>query len=198
MSKTLFRTLAVTSMLALSVAACSKEKKAEETGVTQQADANPAATVPTPSNEAAAPDFVTKAAVSDMFEIESSKVALERSKNAEVKAFAKMMIDAHTKSTADLKAAIAASGQTLTPPAALPDDKAKDIADLKAADPKDFDKKYVAAQVDGHQATLDTVQRYANDGDVPAIKDFAVKLAPAVQEHLTHVKALKDKIDAMK
>lgn len=198
MSKTLLRTLAVTSMLALSVAACSKQDKADETGVAQQADANPAATVPTPANEAAAPDFVTKAAISDMFEIESSKIALEKSKNAEVKDFAKMMIDMHTKSTADLKAAIAASGQPLTPPAALPEEKAKDLTALRETEAKDFDKKYIDAQADRHQATLDTVQRYANDGDVPAIKDFAVKLAPVVQEHLTHVKAIKDKLDAAK
>src|SRR5690606_3697148 len=127
-------------------------------------DANPAATVPTPSNEAAAPDFVAKAAASDMFEIEAAKVAQKRSTNAEVKKFAGEMITAHTKSTADLKKAIADSGASITPPAALPDDLQGKLDDLNKADAKDFDKNYMDNQVDAHQAALDLLQRYAQDG----------------------------------
>ncbi|MCE3290996.1 MAG: hypothetical protein K0R83_3008, partial [Caulobacter sp.] len=65
---------------ALSVAACGKPPE-EASPATP--DANPTATVPTPANEAGAPDFVAKAASSDMFEIESSKLALTRTKNAD-------------------------------------------------------------------------------------------------------------------
>lgn len=156
------------------------------------ADANPTATVPTPADEAAAPDFVAKAAMSDMFEVESSKIALKRTKNAEVKAFAQMMIDAHTKTTAELKAAIKESGQAITPPSVLTGHPQDEIAGLLKADIKDFDKKYMDDQVDGHQATLDLMSRYAKDGDVPAIKAFAEKTAPAVQEHYTHAKSIRD------
>ncbi|MDQ0464882.1 putative membrane protein [Caulobacter ginsengisoli] len=174
------------AVLALSAAACSKKPE------TATPDANPAATVPTPANEAAAPDFATKAAISDMFEIAASKVALERSTNKEVKAFAQMMIDAHTASTADLKAAIAASGLTIPLPEALPQDKADAVADLQKADAKDFDKKFMDAQVDGHQAALDLMGRYGQDGTVQAIKDFALKTGPVVQTHLDKAKAIKD------
>ncbi len=155
-------------------------------------DANPSATIPTPANEAAAPDFVQKAAVGDMFEVESSKVALQRSTSPDVKAFARMMIKAHTQTTADLKATIAKSGQTLLPPSTLPDDKAKALQDLKDADAKDFDKKFMDAQVEGHQAALDLMARYAKDGDVPVIKDFAGTTAPVVQQHLDKAKAIRD------
>lgn len=191
MHRTLSRALLVVSAAAL-LTACGD--KAEETGVAQQPDANPAATVPTPANEAAAPDFVAKAAMSDMYEVESSKVAADRSTNAEVKAFAAEMIAAHTKSTSDLKAAIGASGLTLVPPAMLDEAHAKKVADLKAADAKDFDSKYLNDQLDAHQMTLDTVQRYANDGDNASIKAFAATLAPVVQMHYDHAKTLRDKL----
>jgi putative membrane protein len=174
------------AVLALSAAACSK--KAD----TATPDANPAATVPTPANEAAAPDFATKAAIGDMFEIESSKVALDRSTNKDVKAFAQMMIDAHTQSTADLKAAITASGLTIALPAALPQDKLDAIDGLTKADAKDFDKKFMDAQIDGHQAALDLMARYGQDGTVQPIKDFALKTGPVVQTHLDHAKTIKD------
>jgi putative membrane protein len=155
-------------------------------------DANPAATAPTPANEATAPDFVTKAATSDMFEVASSKIALKRSKNADVKAFAQMMIDAHTKTTAALKAAIKASGQAIEPPTVLTGHPQDEVTDLLNADIKDFDKKYMDDQVDGHKAALDLMARYAKDGDVAQIKAFAEKTGPVVQQHYDHAKTIRD------
>jgi putative membrane protein len=188
------------AIAALSVAACNQkpdETKGAATPAEQAAtpDANPAATVPTPSDETKAATFVEKAAASDMFEIEAAKLAAKRSTNPEVKKFAAMMEKAHTKTTEDLKAAIAASGAALTPPAALPADLQDKLDDLTKADNKDFDKKYADDQVDAHQATLNLLQRYAQDGDTPALKAFAATTAPAVQEHLNMAEGLKNGFD---
>ena len=177
------------AIAALSVAACgqkSDETKGAATPAEQAAtpDANPSATVPTPSDETKAATFVEKAAASDLFEIEAAKLAAKRSTNAQVKKFAAMMEKAHTKTTEDLKAAIAASGAALTPPTALPADLQDKLDDLNKADDKDFDKTYADDQVDVHQAALNLMQRYAQDGDTPAIKAFAAATAPKVQEHL--------------
>jgi putative membrane protein len=181
---------------ALSLAACGQkatETKGAATPAEQAAtpDANPAATVPTPSDETKAGTFVAKAAASDMFEIEAAKLALKRSTNAEIKAFAGKMEKAHTKTTEDLKAAIAASGAAITPPTMLPEDLQGKLDDLTKADDKDFDKDYADSQVDAHQAALNLLQRYAQDGDTPAIKAFAAATAPAVQEHLNMAEGLK-------
>ena len=96
------------------------------------------------------------------------------------------------------QSAIAASGQSISPPAELNDDLKGKLDDLTKADAKDFDSKYLADQVDGHQKALDLMQRYANDGDVPQIKDFATATAPAVQMHLDKAKGLKDANKEMK
>jgi putative membrane protein len=181
---------------ALSIAACG-QKPAETKGAATPAeqaatpDANPAATVPTPADETKAATFVDKAAASDLYEIEAAKLAGKRSTNAQVKKFAAMMEKAHAKTTEDLKAAIAASGAAITPPAALPQDLQARLDDLTKADDKDFDKKYADDQVDAHQAALNLLQRYAQDGDTPAIKAFAAATAPAVQEHLNKAEGLK-------
>jgi putative membrane protein len=47
-------------------------------------------------------DFVDEAATSDMFEIQSSKLAAERT-NGDVQTFAQQMISDHTKTTSELK-----------------------------------------------------------------------------------------------
>lgn len=182
---------------ALSLAACGQktdETKGAATPAEQAAtpDANPAATVPTPADEAKAPDFSAKAAAGDTFEIESAKIALKRSTNPDVKKFAQAMIDAHTATSQGLKAAIAASGATFTLPAALPDDLQGKLDDLNKADAKDFDKDYADDQVDAHQAALNLFQRYAQDGDVAAIKTFAAETAPKIQEHLNMAEGLKN------
>jgi len=174
--------------MALTLAACGK--KSEEAGMGAP-DANPSATIPTAANEAAAPDFVSKAALGDMFEIESSKIALERATNPEVKAFAQTMVDMHTRTTADLKTAIGASGLTLALPTALPEDKMKTLADLRAAKAEDFDKAYMDAQIDAHQATLDLMARYARDGDNATLMAAAAATAPVVQQHLDKANALR-------
>lgn len=184
------------AIAALSIAACgpkTDETKGAATPTEQAAtpDANPAATVPTPADETKAATFVAKAAASDLYEIAAAKLAAKRSTNAEVKKFAAAMEKAHAKTTEDLKAAIAASGVALTPPAMLPEDLQGKLDDLTKADDKDFDKAYADDQVDAHQAALNLLQRYAQDGDTPAIKAFAAATAPAVQEHLNMAEGLK-------
>jgi len=176
------------------ISACGPKPPEEAKNTNASPDANPAATVLTPANEAKAVDFVPKAAASDMFEIEAAKIADTRSTNPAVKDFAKMMGETHTKSSAALSAALAVANAGITPPAALPDDLQGKLDDLNKADAKDFDKKYIDGQEDAHQKALDLLTRYANDGDMPAIKSFAVAQISTVQAHLESAKALKDKL----
>ena len=189
--------IAGAAVAAISLAACGQKTETEgaATPAEQAAtpDANPAATIPTPSNEAAAPDFVAKAAASDMFEIEAAKLAATKAKSPEVKTFAADMVTAHTKTTEGLKKAIADSGQTaLALPTVLPSDLQGKLTDLGKAD--NFDKAYMDNQVDAHQAALDVLQRYAQDGDVPAIRAFAATTAPTVQQHLDKARAVRDAV----
>lgn len=177
--------------LSLTLAACGQNNDRTEAVAP---DANPTATIPTPTDETSAPEFVAKAAASDMFEIEAGRIALERSANAEVKAFARMMVDGHNKATADLKAAIAASGLMITPPATLPDDKSSALADLRAVDAAGFDRAYMSGQVDAHQATLNLMSRYAQDGDSPQIKGAAAAMLPTIQQHLDKARTLRDSL----
>lgn len=133
--------------------------------------------------------FVAKAALSDMYEIESSKLALTRSKSAEIKAFAQQMIDAHTATSAELgPLAMAAS---ITPPGIFDGAFAGKMKDLQDTTVENFDDKYIDQQTEVHENTLSTLKDFA-EGGAPAtpIKDFAIKTIPAVQAHLEHVKTL--------
>ena len=188
------------AVTALSLAACGQnadETKGAATPAEQAAtpDANPSATMMTPADETKADVFATKMADSDMFEIEAARLAASRSTNPSVKKFAAMMETAHKKSSDGLKSAISASGATITLPTMLSTNMQDELDDLSKADPKDFDKAYADAMVDAHQSALNLLQRYAQDGDTPALKTFAAETAPKVQEHLNMAEGLKKGFD---
>ena len=67
------------------------------------------------------------------------------------------------------------------------------IDELRGAKDGDFDNRYLAQQVDAHNEALTLMDRYAKDGDTPAVKSFAAKTKVAVQEHLDMAKELFNK-----
>jgi putative membrane protein len=168
-------------------AAASSADSSAAAAMSAASDANAAAAgaaVSAANATPSTPDFVNAAASTDMFEIQAAKLAEKRSKNADVKAFAAMMIHDHTKSTAALKEAIKASGAAVTPPSDLGGDMKAKLDALAAASDADFDKAYIESQVGAHQTALGVMQAYGANGDTPQIKDFAAKTATVVQMHL--------------
>ncbi|MDP1875520.1 DUF4142 domain-containing protein [Phenylobacterium sp.] len=188
--------IAGAAIAALSLAACGQPADQSATAPAESVvpDANPAATIPTPADETAAPDFARLAAQSDMLEIQSSQLAVERAQDAEVKAFAQMMVEAHTQTTRDLNTAIQATGQQITVPTTPDEDVTDELNDLREEAAADFDKEYIDLQVDTHQKALNLMQRYAADGDMPGLQAFAAATAPAIQQHLDQAKAIQDRL----
>jgi putative membrane protein len=131
--------------------------------------------------------YVEKAAIGDMFEIESSKLALERAQVAGVKAFAQQIIDAHTATSEELKLLATSAG--LTSPAALDDQRRGTLEDLQKASDEDFDDRYTDQQ-SGAQRCSFSAQGLCRRWRRGRIKAFAAATWPRVQQHLEHVKAL--------
>jgi putative membrane protein len=114
------------------------------------------------------PDFVKEVAVSDMFEIQSSKLAAEKSDGA-TKDFANQMVKDHTKTSTELKTAVA-NDPKVTMPTALDSAHQDKLDQLKSLNGADFTKKYHSMQVDAHEDAVSLFQRYGDGGDHPALK----------------------------
>jgi putative membrane protein len=136
-----------------------------------------------------APAYLQAAGVSDLFEIRSSQVALTKAQNVDVRAFAQMMVDHHTRTTADLMAAARQAGVAPPPPALTPDKEAK-LAALQRAEAANFDAMYMREQTAGHMEALALHESYAQNGDQAALRDAAGKTAPLVRQHLERARAL--------
>ena len=186
-------TLALSAAALLGVSACSNpnEGNTTATGDTSndgnmvaegsETDPNPPATTGTAMS---APDFAAALAASDMFEIESSRLALEKAQSADVKKFAQMMVDGHTQTSAKLKALTAGQTPAMMLPAKLPNDKQAIVTRLRATPADGFDAAYMQEQVAAHQATLSMLQGFVASGDHAALKQLSSEMIPIVTSHL--------------
>ena len=133
--------------------------------------------------------FVSNASQSDLYEIEAAKIAQTRSKNPDIKAFAKQMITDHTALMNSMKPLAQAAGQT---PADKLDQRRQGFIDnLKSASDADFDKTYLDQQVAAHEEALSLMQGYAKDGSDAGLKGGASKAIPKVQMHLDKIKSIQ-------
>lgn len=135
--------------------------------------------------------FTDVATVSNMFEIESSKVALEKASSAEAKAFAQHMIDDHTKAGEEMKPAANAEGTKM--PASLDQKHQAKLDMLSGSSGEAFDKSYLAEQLAAHEEAVALFQGYSEKGAPGALKEFATKTLPTLQSHLEEVQDLTAK-----
>lgn len=133
-------------------------------------------------------DFVKIAAISHMFEIESSKLAEQRADEA-TKKFAAQMIADHTKTSAELKAL--APKANVEVPTALDSSHQSKLDKLKGLNGADFDKEYDSMQIDAHEDAVSLFERYADSGDNADLKAWAGKTLPHLKHRLEMAKALR-------
>ena len=127
-------------------------------------------------------DFIKEAAMSDMLEIESSKLAQQKG-NATEKTFAGQMIADHTKTSTELKSMVSGDMKTAIP-TALDDASQKKLDKLRDAKPENFASEFDPMQVSAHKDAVSLFERYAKGGEDSKLKDWAGKTLPALQHHL--------------
>jgi putative membrane protein len=182
--------LATTALTLIALAACGEKPGGaadqQDKPVNVAQDAAGAATglataaVGAVSSEA----FVRDAGMGDMYEIESAKMALERSKSAEVKALAQMILTDHTASAEKMKQ-LAASGQVKEPLPTELDERRKGLLDnLRGSGGTDFDGRYIKQQAAAHHEAYLLVTGYGEAGSDATLKAFANEVAPKIKMHM--------------
>jgi putative membrane protein len=138
-----------------------------------------------------ATDYVKMAADADLFEVQSSRLALTRSKRDDVKAYAKQMIADHTTTSRSLMAALKNNDRTIARPSTrLSAENAAKLTLLKKAPKGSFDDLYLQQQVAAHQTAWALHKGYATDGTDVALKQVAATAVPVIERHLTHAQQM--------
>ena len=143
---------------------------------------------PPPAPTTAAMPFMMLAGESDVFEITSSQIAAMKSQNPDIKRFASMLIDHHTKTTNGLLMQAKAAGLT-PPPAVLGPQKRAMIDQLLAAGPN-LDQVYMQQQVPAHEQALALHTTYSQSGDTPQLRAAAATAVPFVTQHLAEARRM--------
>ncbi len=133
--------------------------------------------------------FLKVLASANAFEIQSSRIAREKSRSAEISHVAEMIIADHTKAADRLKATLTGKGVPI-PPATLSPKLKTMIDQLNAADAKVFDRLYLDMQAQAHQEAVALFRTYAGTGDDQELAGFARETLPSLETHLAHVTRL--------
>lgn len=136
-------------------------------------------------------DFVKTVAISDMFEVQSSQLALNKQPDADTKPFAEQMVRDHENTSRELKSLVDFGKVKAMLPSALDDKHKNMLDDLRAKNGKDFDQAYDHVQHEAHQEAVDLFQKYSESGDNPDLKAWAAKTLPKLKEHLAMAEKLK-------
>ena len=132
--------------------------------------------------------YVPMAAASDLYEIQSSQLAVSRAQAPAVREFAQMMIDHHTQTTAQLTAAANAAG--VPPQPMLMPMQEQMLSELQAAPAGEFERTYIRQQVRAHEMALALHSNYARRGDAAPLRTVAAAATPIVQRHLDRARQL--------
>lgn len=132
--------------------------------------------------------FADLAGVANLFEIESSNVALEKAQSEDLRAFAQQMVDDHTVAGEKMKAAAEEAGVTV--PTALDAEHQAKLDQLNEASAEEFDELYATMQVEAHQKAVSLFEGFAESGEEGTLVTFAQETLPTLQEHYDHITGL--------
>jgi len=182
----------LTILAAMSLAACNSS---EDAATTDGATIDPAAETADPMamGEGTTPTdgmgYVAMAGASDLYEIQSSELAVEKSQNEEVRTFAQHMIEQHRMTTEQVTTAAQAAGLT-PPPPQLNAMQQEMIAQLEGAEGEQFDTTYLQQQRQAHDMALSLHRGFAENGDTQQLQQVASEAVPIVEQHISQLEGM--------
>ena len=181
---------AATLIVFLGLSSCKNEAKPEDTK--EVAEEENEAKFEENDDKEDDSEFLVAAAESDMMEIELGKLAQTKSTNPDVKEFATMMVNEHTKSSNETKPF--AEKLQVSLPAAITDKGKEKYNELNEKTGHDFDEKFADMMVNNHEDAVSKMEKASTDAEDPAIRTWAAGKVPVLKGHLEHAKTLQEKV----
>lgn len=135
--------------------------------------------------------WITKTADAGTTEVELAELATEQATNPDVKKYAQMLVDDHTKVNDELKSIASAKGVTLDT-----EDLGSDRAykRLSKKTDMDFDREFVEHMIDSHEDSIKRFEKASADSKDADIRAFAAKHVDHLRTHLAKAETLRTTI----
>ena len=171
-----------TGFVFLSAVGCSKDKTMDTSSVQSSADRSTAADRSPSASNATDRDFAVIAAQAGMAEVELGNLAQTQGSDDRIRSYGKKLVEDHAKLNNDLKDI--AAKQTITLPTDVNSDQRKAIDTLSRRSGSQFDNEFWKTAVDDHAKAIEEFRKEAAMGDNQALKGFASKSIPSLEDHL--------------
>ncbi|MEO3867528.1 DUF4142 domain-containing protein [Nonomuraea sp. B12E4] len=125
--------------------------------------------------------FLIQAHQGNLAEIQAGHAAAEAATD-EVRAVGALLVTDHTSLDSAITRQASQAGVEL-PSEPSPQQRTA-LAKVTAKSGKDFDKAWLASQIDGHRETLSAIEKQLREGTHPDVKKVASDARPVVQQHL--------------
>ncbi len=147
-------------------------------------------------------EFVNRMGEAGLAEVELGKLASERAMDADVKAFAQMMVRDHSRANDELsKIASQLNNQVPTQMDPMHRDLVDRLSKVKGAE---FDREYMAAMVKGHEDAAGLLRSFTS-ADRPigtsgrargeqSLMEWAMKMMATVERHLERARQIQQKL----
>lgn len=122
--------------------------------------------------------FAMKATIAGLYEIEAGRIASEKAKNADVRAFGQQMVTDHSKADEELRQVAGVMKLPMTTDAA----HEALLQQLRNAG-DDFDRIYVQQQIEAHKEAVELFTQFSTTGPNGTFRGFAAKTLPVLQMH---------------
>ena len=135
--------------------------------------------------------FASEAAQGGMLEVKLADLALQKSNNSQVKAFARRMKQDHTKANEKLKGVVGSNQQL---PTNLGAEQQQQVDSLQSKSGSAFDKAYADTMVQDHQKDVSEFENASSNAPTEQLRNFASQTLPTLKEHLKLAQQLKSKV----
>jgi predicted outer membrane protein len=140
------------------------------------------------------PSLLFAAFQNEMGEILLSKLALQKSANAEVQQFARKMIDDHSRLNAEIKQLAKSKNRAL--PHEISPEQFRDYINMSQMNGHDFDRAYMQRNVEVHERDVRHFEEHSQSETDPNVHAFAAASLPLLREHLESARNTGSRLDA--
>jgi predicted outer membrane protein len=127
-------------------------------------------------------EFLVEAMQDAMAEIQICEMALEKSQNEDVKAFAQSMIDEHGRMGREFEQL--AGHKQLDVPRQIRAEQEMTVDAFASLEGRDFEQRWIQYNIDVHERDIKVFRHYAQEEDDPEIKTMAQQGCDMLMQHL--------------
>jgi putative membrane protein len=139
-------------------------------------------------------DFLKKAEDGDIKERNIGRVVLEKSQTKDVKDYAQMLVDDHTK---DLRKVVDLMNQKgMAQPKELPEVQHEALGKLNGLSGAALDREFMSTMVEDHQKDITEFRKEVNSAQDEDVKYYAQHTLPVLQEHLQKAQMLNEQLSS--